>query len=210
MKYNCTFSEGNWNTDDFLTVISPRWQSVHSQWEQHREYISNRLAPDWTPADRSREGEAYISMLHKTAVNVDARIETSCLFEERMAPVITLAKKLTPVHEEHLEIVVFDEGINLWHHKFDNGKPSWKLIAYQELQLQAHKKHHLVTEIRFAGQGNFICMGVDDVSFGCLLPENWPQIYYAGITACEGRNRFYDFSISEIPDNRNRNKRFNN
>ena len=209
MNYFCSFARNQWNQNDFQTVTSPRWGAVHSEWEQLSDSLVNKLAPDWTTADKSREGEAYISMLHRNPICGEAKIETTCLFKERMAPAITLSKELTPVHKEHLEIVLFDQGINLWHHHFDDNKASWNLVACWEYDFNPDEKYRLITEIRFGKRGHFICMGINEITFSCLLPENWPQTYYAGLTASEGRVHFYDFSISELDDNQIRHKRYN-
>ena len=38
-------------------------------------------------------------------------------------------------------------------------------------------------------------MGCNGHTFGCRLADDWPETYYVGFTACEGRNRFYDFTL---------------
>ena len=201
MEYNCKFTPSGWNQEDWLLVRSPRWEA-HSTWKQEADFIANNFPDDLTAEDtqmgRDRTGETYLSMLYKKPVTGSIRVETTCLFEERMAPLIVFSRELTPVHHEHLEVVLYDRGINLWHHFFKDGKPSWKLIGFQDIALEANKPHHLVAEIRSTIKGKFLYMGVDTPTFGTRLAEDWPETCYAGITACEGRNRFFDFAISPV------------
>ena len=199
--FNCSFGRNLWQKSDWLYVRSPRWQDT-SSWEQQDDGISNVIPDDLKVEDtqmgQDRTGETYLSMLYKKPVTGSIRVETTCLFEERMAPLIVFSRELTSVHKEHLEVVLYDRGINLWHHFFKNGKPSWKLIGFQDIALEANKPHHLVAEIRSTIKGKFLYMGVDTPTFGTRLAEDWPDEYFAGITACEGRNRFFDFAISPV------------
>ena len=201
MEYRCKFSANNWNQNDWLLCRSPRWEA-HSTWEQQEDCIANVLPDDLDPAEtqmgRDRTGETYLSMLYKQPCNGSVRVETTCSFLERMAPLIVFSRELVSVHREHLEVVLYDCGINLWHHFYHDGKPSWKLIGFQDIDLKANEPHRLVAELRSTVKGKFLYMGIDKPTFGTRLADDWPDEYFAGITACEGRNRFYDFSISGV------------
>ncbi len=201
MNYQCQFSAGQWDPNEWLLVRSPRWE-VHSSWQQEDRCIANTMPDDLsaeeTQMGRERTGETYLSMLFKEKLSGSTRLETTCSFADRMAPLIVLSKELSPVHKEHLEIVLYDRGINLWHHFFIDGKPSWKLIGFQDLELLPNQLYRLVAEIHYTHKGKFLYMGVNTTGFGCRLSEDWPTGFYAGITACEGRNRFYNFAISDI------------
>ena len=200
MKYSCTFSANKWNQDDWLLSRSPRWKA-HSRWEQQADCIANVLPDDLDPAEtqmgRDRTGETYLSMLYKKPCRGSVRVETTCAFLERMAPLIVFSRELVSVHREHLEVVLYDRGINLWHHFYKNDQPSWKLIGFQDIDLKAGEPHRLVAELRSTVKGKFLYMGIDTPTFGTRLADDWPDEYFTGITACEGRNKFYGFSISE-------------
>ena len=201
MEYKCNFTPSGWNQDDWLLVRSPRWEA-HSTWRQEADCIANNFPEDLTAEDtqmgRDRTGETYLSMLFKQQLSGSVRIETTCSFVERMAPLIVLSRELSPVHKEHLEIVLYDRGINIWHHFFNDGKPSWKLIAFQDIDLQADRQYRLIVELHCTKKGKFLYTGLNTTGFGCRLSDDWPNECYAGITACEGRNRFYNFAISDI------------
>lgn len=196
-----SFARGAWDPEQWQIVRSPRWEAI-SHWEQHDEYISNHFPDDLRAQDvqmgRNRTGETYISMLFREPICPNVKVSVNCLFETRMAPLIVFAKELGPVHHEHLEAVLYDKGINLWHHFYNDGKPSWKLIAYMDLDLQSGIKYELICElIRGKGKCNFLNMSCNGRTFGCRLADDWPENCYAGFTACEGINRFYDFTISQ-------------
>ena len=174
MDFKCDFIPGSWQQNDFLVTRSPRWD-YSSSWVQLDDCITNSLPDDMGSEDArtSRIGETYISMLYKQPLCGNIHVETTCSFAYRMAPLIVLSKELTPVLHEHLEIVLFDRGINLWHHFFHNGVPSWKLLAYQDLHLDANKKYRLTAQLRFSERGTFVFMGVDKPQFGCRLADDW-------------------------------------
>ena len=199
MSYYTQFTENGWNPEEWQIVRSPRWLDV-SHWEQYSDYIANYVPADLKPEDmqmgRDRTGESYISMLLKTPVNGSSRISTVCAFDSRMAPLLVLSKELGDVHHEHLEVVLYDRGINLWHHFYIDGKPSWKLITCMDLDLKAGEKYTLTTDTLFTKAGKFLVMGCNGKTFGCRIADDWPETYYVGFTACEGINRFYDFSLT--------------
>ena len=198
-KYYTAFARDQWNKNEWLTVRSPRWEEI-SHWIQKDDCISNYVPDDLKPEDmqmgRDRTGESYISMLLKKPVTGSAQIATTCVFHSRMAPLIVFSRELNPIHKEHLEVVLYDRGVNLWHHFFYAGKPSWKLLSFIELDLAVNEKHTLTAEMICTHKGKFLLMGCDGKTFGCRLADDWPETYYVGFTGCEGRNSFYDFSIT--------------
>ncbi len=193
-----SFGRSEWNPEDWLIVRSPRWTDV-SHWIQNDDHIANYVPDDLKPEDmqmgRDRTGESYISMLLKEPVTGSVRLSTDCVFDGRMAPLIVLSKELTPVHHEHLEVVLYDRGVNLWHHFYHDGKPSWKLLAFLDLDLAVGKKHTLTADVICTKKGKFLLMGCNGNTFGCRLADDWSDTYYVGFTACEGKNRFYNFSV---------------
>ena len=196
--YYYEFKQGGWDPADWQIVRSPRWMEV-SHWEQHEDHIANHLPPDLRPEDmqmgRDRTGESYISMLLKEPAYGSSRAAAVCAFDGRMAPLLVFSHELGPVHREHLEVVLYDRGINLWHHFYKNGVPSWKLISFFDLDLKVGQKYTLSAEMIFKNKGKFLLMGCDGQTFGCRIADDWPEQYYVGFTACEGRNRFYNFTL---------------
>ena len=196
--YHCEFKQGVWDPADWQAVRSPRWTDM-SHWEQYPDHIANYMPADLRPEDmqmgRDRTGESYISMLLKEPVQCCARASATCAFDGRMAPLLVFSRELGPVHHEHLEVVLYDCGINLWHHFYRDGKPSWKLLSFMDMNLKIGEKYTLSAEMFFRNKGKFLIMGCCGQTFGCRLADDWPETYYVGFTACEGRNRFYDFTL---------------
>ncbi len=193
------FKAGLWKSDEWQIVRSPRWNDV-SHWVQYADHIANFMPPDLRPEDmqmgRDRTGESYISMLLKTPVAGEVKISTTCAFDERMAPLLVFARELGEVHHEHIEVVLYDKGVNLWHHFYRDSKPSWKLISFLDLDLKTGEKYQLSAQLICRNKGKFLLMGCNEHTFGCRIADDWPETYYVGLTACEGRNRFYDFTLS--------------
>ena len=193
------FGKAQWQPEAWQIVRSPRWLDV-SHWEQFDDHIANYVPSDLRPEDmqmgRDRTGESYISMLWKEPVCGNSRISTRCAFDGRMAPLLVLSRELGEVHHEHLEVVLYDRGVNLWHHFYRDGKPSWKLLSFMDMDLAIGEVHELSAELLFTGKGRFLLMGCNGRSFGCRIADDWPETYYVGFTGCEGRNRFYDFSLT--------------
>ena len=160
--YYYEFKQGSWEPADWQMVRSPRWTDI-SHWEQHEDHIANYVPADLRPEDmqmgRDRTGESYISMLLREPVCGSARISTVCAFDGRMAPLLVFSRELGPVHHEHLEVVLYDCGINLWHHFYKNGKPSWKLLSFIDLNLKVGEKYKLSAELVFKNKGKFLLMG---------------------------------------------------
>ncbi len=194
-----SFGRGEWNPEEWLKVRSPRWEDV-SRWLQHDDHIANFVPEDLKPEDmqmgRDRTGESYISMLLKEPVTGSVRLSAVCAFDGRMAPLIVLSKELTPVHHEHLEVVLYDKGVNLWHHFYKDGKPSWKLLSFIDLDLAIGEKHTLTADVICTKKGKFLLMGCNGKTFGCRLADDWTDTCYVGFTACEGKNRFYEFTVN--------------
>ncbi len=199
-NFNTKFGKEAWNPSDWLLVHSPRWPNM-SHWEQNADCISNYVPDDIKPEDmqmgRDRTAETYVSMLLKHPIMNDATIETSCSFEGRMAPLIVLSQELASIHHDHIEVVMYDRGINIWHHYFRENKPSWKLLSFIDMPLKIGEKHTMSVSVRFNQKGAFLFVKSHGQLLGSRIDTNWPNKYYVGITGCEGKNSFYDFSVKE-------------
>ena len=78
-------------------------------------------------------------------------------------------------------------------HQFIDGEQSWVLAAYWRFGLEAKTRH----DLRVVRRGNELSMKLGEREFGCYV-EALPEVLYAGVTACEGINRFYNFEINEV------------
>ncbi len=121
-------------------------------------------------------------------------------FDHRMAPLIVIAPEIgksakgEPELREHYEVVLYDEGINIWHHTWENGKPYWYKAEFLEAKYEAKKPYTLEVKLETTRKGRIMKVSCDGKTFG-YMDFALPDKYYVGIIACEGRNRFYDFKI---------------
>ena len=195
--FACHFKRGAWDPNQWWMVQSPRW-NYQGRWAQEDDHIRNQ-APEDLEEIGSHAPQAYTSMVYNQPLTGAFAARATLSFDLRMAPSIVLAAP--PEHNSqngreyrhHFEIVFFDQGINLWHHQYIDGQPSWILAAYWRLTL-APKTRYAPRVIR---QKNALDITLEGREFGCFLPA-LPDVLYAGVTACEGINRFYSFELCTV------------
>jgi hypothetical protein len=205
--YSCTFAEGEWKSEDWLRVKSPRWDYLGG-WVQDKGFIRNEIPQDASDQEMlgKRAGETYSSMLYKDKLTTNVTVSATMDFAYRMAPLLVIAPELgkdakgVNEYREHYEIVLYDEGVNIWHHYYADGKPFWKKVAHNKFALDKNRKYNMTVEIKTVKRqgvtkGKMIVVSVDgEHEFG-VLDDPFPDEFYVGITGCEGLNRFYDFEI---------------
>ena len=200
-EYTCCFRPDGWQREDWLQVKTPRWTEL-GEWKQCTDYIENCIPEGLSAEQLVSCHEAYVSMVWKEPLEGNALIAATMSFEDRYAPSIVLAGELgaNPAfpdlaeYREHWEVVLYADGINIWHHEYRDGKPYWRLAAWFKHSFSPMVKYKLEVRITFAPKVPQLAVSCDGQSFGCMLPT-FPRLYRVGITACEGRNRFYDFHV---------------
>lgn len=201
-EWQYTFAADKWNKNDWFNVKSPRWTHFGG-WVQEKERIVNKVPADATPEEMlgSRAPETYSSMLWNRKLSGNVTISSRMEFTDQMAPLIVLAappeinKDGIPEYREHWEIVLFNEGINVWHHQYRNSKPGWTLDGYMKKTLKPHTIYDLQVQVVQHDTLNELRVKCDGSEFGFVL-ANLPKEFHAGITGCEGINYFYDFRVN--------------
>ena len=197
--FGCCFAEGAWDSVEWWLVRSPRWDG-EGEWVQEHDHLRNRVPDRWSPEEMIEggpgAGETYASMLYRRPLTGEFHAVARMSFDHRMAPLIVLAAEPATVgsfreYRDHCEIVLFDEGVNVWVHGFSDQGPHWALTAYWRFPLAPMVKHHLHVH----RVGHQLNLSVDNQEFSCHVAA-LPEILYAGITACEGVNRFFDFNLT--------------
>ena len=181
--WSCRFGRGAWQTGDWFFV-------------ERRDMPSN---PEWIQKDDCVENDGrHTSMLLKKKFAGDVTLRATMAFADRMAPSIVIATGVgkTPdgktVYNEHLEVVLFDEGINVWTlHTVDN-RSIWKLTAFCRFKLTGNTAYKL----QVTKKGKELAITVDNHTFG-YSEESLPDDFYVGITAAEGVNRVFDFAVAQ-------------
>ncbi len=194
----CRFTPDGWSPADWVMVKSPRFAHFGG-WVQRDDHLQNEVPADATPAEwqGKRAGETYTSMVYGRRVAGNARITTTIAFTPQMAPLIVLAPELgrdaagRPEYREHWEAVAFNQGANIWHHRWADGKASWTLAAYARFPLQPDTKYLFELEVK----NRQLIVRLAGHEFG-YRDESLPAEYHLGLTGCEGLNRFYDVTIT--------------
>ncbi len=198
-----SFARGHWNPGDFTIVKSPRFAPV-GRMIQHDDHIAN-----YVPAGSGEElmtkfyAETFTAAVYNIPVKGTATLRSKMSFDYTMAPAILIAPELGRSSDdrhaefrEYLEVVLFNEGINIWHHTVRNGKPYWRKLAYLKSVFRKNTVYELSLEIRYTAKGIQLAVRCDGKEFGCAMPVVWDS-YYAGIVGFEGVNRFYTFRIEQ-------------
>ena len=204
-EFKADFSRGKWNPSDFVMVKGPRWTKVGS-WLQKNDHIVQNVPATATELDlyRRMHDEAYVAMCYGKKIKMDKKLVCSSTmsFDYRMAPLIVIAPELgvhapsgAPEFRAHWEIVLYDLGINVWRHMWQDNKPAWVKYSYLLAPYKPQTKYELKLTITATRKGQMLEVECEGRKFGCHLLGLGKE-FYLGIIGCEGRNRFYDFKIS--------------
>ena len=196
-----SFRPDAWSPGDWIVIKSPRWDYKHG-FVQKADCIENEC-PDVSGEEifRKHNSKVYSAMVHRERAAMGQTVSATMGFDHRMAPLIVISEKLDttpggePVFGEHWEIVLYDEGLNVWHHTIRDGKPFWYRAAYLKAPFTKDTPYNV--EVRVSKTRK----GVKEMVVKCggremgYVDNDLPDTFYAGIIGCEGRNRFYDFKI---------------
>ena len=201
--FKCSFAKDKWDPNDWTLVKSPRWEHF-GNWVQKDTHIVNQTPAEATPDEMmsARAAETYTSMVLKQQISGRVTISSTMAFTGQMAPLIVITdelgkdKKGRAEYREHFEIVIFDQGVNVWHHYFKDGKPFWKKAAYSKFTLKPNVKYKVKVKISPTQRGKTLSVNIGEHEFG-YIDDSLPDNFYVGITGCEGVNRFYDFTVEK-------------
>ncbi len=201
-RFAVNFTGGQWDMADFLIVKSARFP-MKGSFLQMSDHIVNRVPSGLTEQQLLSCHEAYCALVTKNKFSGNVTVSSRMSFDHRMAPLIVIAPELGrsedgqyPEFRDHYEIVLFDQGINVWHHRYINGKPSWYKLAYIQTAFAPKTIYDLQVTLTHTAKGPQLTVKCDGNEFGCAMPQEFTaKEYHLGIIACEGVNRFYDFRI---------------
>jgi hypothetical protein len=195
--YACTFAARNWDRADWLQVKYPQGEHFGG-WVQQEGCIANAVPSNATAEElQGKYAEETCScMVYKNRITGDFTVTSTMAFAYKMAPLILLTPALSENAKdqkqcsERFEIVLFNEGVNVWRHFVKDGKLAYRKAAFASLRLEKDTKYRL--EVRKTGKA--LTVSVAGHTFG-YIDDALPESFFVGITGCEGLNRFYDFSV---------------
>jgi len=200
---NISFAKGAWCREDWMVVKSSRWDYVRG-FEQEADCVVNPCR-GWGDEELYRDHvtEVYASMLYARKLSGKCRVSSTMSFDHLMAPLIVLAPELGrsadgtwPEFRRHHEIVLYNEGINVWRYDWVEGRAKWTLAAFLRAPYEARRKYELSVTVESYKDTRRMTVSCGGHTFG-YSDDALSLSYWAGITGCEGRNRFYDFSVKE-------------
>ena len=170
-------------------------------WLQQDGCIVNEVPGQATSQELQgkRAAETYSSMVYKEKVTGKILVNATMAFTDKMAPLIVLAPGLSgnagsqKQYAEHFEIVLFNEGVNVWHHFLKDGKLTYRKAAFASFRLEKDTQDTL--DVKKVGK--VLTVSVANYTFG-YADDALPDSFYVGITGCEGLNRFFNFSVSRL------------
>ena len=182
------FSDGNWNQEGFRYVYSPRW-ITGAKPKQERDHIANGINPE--------NGEfEYISLVTEEKYEKGVLLTTKCSFDSFGAPLIVLSDNILKNEKGewqfgiHYEVVLYEQGINVWEIDYNPGVMEVHQVLGLEFPVSEKEIHTLSVKVLermldISMEGHHVL----------VRAEKLPEEFHAGITMCEGINRFYEFSV---------------
>lgn len=198
-----TFAKGKWDPSQWFEVKSMNFKQSRGMVQQD-DHIMNEV-PDLSDEElyAKHKQNLYSCLILNRKFTLPCIISSSMSFDHRMAPLIVIAPEFGKnaagqrEQRDHFEIVLFDQGLNIWRHSFENGKPSYYLAGYLTTGFQPKTRYDLQVKIfknRYGKQLEVTCGG----HCFAIRDNSLPDTFYAGIIGCEGRNRFYDFGVRSL------------
>ena len=197
MNRTWNFEKGAWQAEDFLSAASSRVE-YRLTFGQKDDCIHNE------GADKMDE-YAYVSMVHRTPVSLPCLLETECSFRTYGAPLLILADAVDTLPDgrlqygHHIEVVGWEKGINVWELYPDPDSPKGQHSAnLGRFKFPINGGTRFTLFARITPDGT-LTVGAREGTRTCTFPcpARVSKDFYAGITACEGKNYFYNFSVSE-------------
>lgn len=196
--YACEFTAGHWNRADWLLVKHPA-VAHFGDWVQQDGRIANEVPQGIEPAELQRKysPDTYSGMVYKEKVGGNVTVTSTMAYAFKMAPLILLVPELPEnaqrqkEYGEHFEIIIYNEGLNIWRYLMKDGKLTYRRAAFANFPLEKDTKYKL--EVKKTGKTLTVSVAGHTVGY---YEEALPDSFYVGITGCEGLNYFYDFAVA--------------
>ena len=144
-----------------------------------------------------------IRMDNPAEIGSDLIVASVAAIHDYGAPLLILADDMTTLPDgrlqygRHIEVVGWEKGINVWELYPDPNSPKGQHTANLgrfEFPIEGGTRFTLFTRVNPDGT---LTVGAREGSRTCTFPcpARVSKDFYAGITACEGKNYFYNFSI---------------
>jgi len=204
------FAEGKWERGAFFEARNDDWDRG-APIVQMPDCVMNANDPKWTDEDlyKNHQADVYSSLILTNRFRGNVTFSSKMSFDHRMAPSLVIAGEFAKdaqgrmAFRDHYEIVLFEDGLNVWRHRRPNGgKSEIEKVAYA---LHAFKKltpYVLSVEVRrLKAYGGRLTTDIKVVADGVTVgfrDETAPAVYSIGLLGSEGRCRFYDLTVDDL------------
>ena len=185
------FSEKAWNPEEFRYVYSPLFTPIPRMKQESLCIVND--------GDATSNKYDYVSMVTEKKYAVGTRVEMKCSFEKFGAPLIVFSDDMYRggngewYYGRHYEIVLYEDGINVWGLNMNPGIKKYENLMSLRFPVSAGEIHVLSVKI----QKSALEIVKDDLKVILRVPD-LPSEFHVGLTACEGINRFYEYTIEEV------------
>ena len=185
-----TFSENTWDTGALCYAYSYRFEET-PVFLQKADCIENRENPGAT------YGFDNISLLTPETYGPGTTLSMRCAFEDLGAPLLVLAPWMETDprgiyrYGDYIEVVLWKNGVNVWRMWMKDGEVTWKQLLGVDFPVSGGEIHTLSVTVGT----DTLEITADDRKILLAVEDLYPS-FHLGLNACEGINRFYDFSVT--------------
>lgn len=185
------FSKDAWSMEGLVPAYTYRFEET-PVFVQEEDCIRNSQNKEFS------QGYDNVTLMSDRDWGPGTRITTRCAFEHFGAPLFVIAEKLHTDsrgvlrYGDYLEVVLYENGINVWRMWRRDGKVTWKKLMNVDFPVSAGEIHTLSAKI----DADRVHVEADGHKMSVYIPDLYPSCYL-GINACEGINRFYSLEIEE-------------
>ena len=179
-----------------MTVKSTRWDYVHG-FEQCADHIVNKNGP-WSDEElyEKHVTEVYSSMLLKEKFFGKHRFSATMSFDHLMAPLMVIAPELGKSADgrhcefrRHHEIVLYNEGINVWRYDWNGKTSSWVLAAFLRSPFEAKRRYELSVTVGHSAHHHVsVALSTEHVSLVKMIGHDLIKKSYGEIRVCVSDN----------------------
>ena len=189
-----SFAKDAWNPADWVLAHNPTIAHL-GQWVQRDDCIENATSAD--PAKASSLEESLTTMVYSKPFAADFTASATFRIGPGAAPGIVLAQDWAPdgdnrpQYGEFYEAIIYERGINLWHHFAQDGKRTYEKSAFYEFELKPNASY----EFTVRRKGQALEMSVDGHKAGVLV-HTLPEKLFLGVEGCEGVCQVMNFKVT--------------
>ena len=149
------FSQGKWDPSAWMDLRQPRWDRG-TPFVQGDYYIENWSDAAWSDEEifARHQIDTFSCMVLTNRFAAPMTFTTVTRFEHRMAPAIVIASDIATDAQgrkalgNFYEIVLYDEGLNVWRHGHDaDGKPLVEKAAYLTRRFEPKVQYALTVTV---------------------------------------------------------------